>query len=60
VLGHEIGAEILNKFLPAALTRGKFVCAPEPQTIGAGLEHVQEAFDIFGKGVSAKKIVLTI
>jgi NADPH:quinone reductase-like Zn-dependent oxidoreductase len=60
IMGHEIESEIFVKYLHNALALGEFVCAPEPQVIGKGLEHVQEALDILGKGVSAKKIVVTL
>jgi NADPH:quinone reductase-like Zn-dependent oxidoreductase len=60
MLGHEIESDIFVKYLPNALKLGEFVCAPEPQVVGKGLEHVQEAFDILGKGVSARKLVVTL
>jgi len=60
IIGNEVESEIFVKYLPKALSQGEFVCAPEPQVVGKGLEYVQEAFDILGEGVSAKKIVLTL
>jgi len=60
ILGTEVESEIFAKYLPQALTQGEFVCAPEPMVIGKGLEHVQEGFDVLGKGVSAKKIVVSL
>lgn len=57
---NEVGALIFEKFLPEALARGKYVCTPEPMVVGKGLEFVQEAMDIVGKGVSAKKVVVTL
>lgn len=60
LLGHEIEPEIFGKFLPSALARAKYMCAPNAEVVGAGLEHIQEAFDTLGKGVSAKKIVVTL
>jgi hypothetical protein len=46
--------------LPAALAKGKYVAAPEPQVVGKGLEDVQEAFDVNKRGVSAKKVVVSL
>ncbi len=34
--------------------------APEPFVVGHGLEYTQEAFDVQKKGVSAKKVVVTL
>ena len=38
---------------------GKYDTAPEPVFVGEGLEHVQTAFDMQRKGVSAKKVVVS-
>ncbi len=58
--GNEVGKAIYEDFLPQALADGTFVPAPEPQVIGKGLEKVQEAMEMSKKGVSAKKIVVTL
>ncbi len=34
--------------------------APEPLVIGKGLEHVQAGFDAQKKGVSARKVVVSL
>lgn len=47
-------------FLPKALETGLFIPAPEPLVAGQGLENLQAAFDLQKKGVSAKKIVISI
>jgi len=60
IVGTEIESEIFANYLPNALTKGEFACVPEPQVIGKGLEHVQEGFDVLGKGVSAKKMVVSL
>jgi NADPH:quinone reductase-like Zn-dependent oxidoreductase len=56
----EIGAAIYNKFLPKALASGKFTPAPTAEVVGNGLESLQLAMDTLKKGVSAKKLVVTL
>ncbi|KAK5113421.1 hypothetical protein LTR85_010849 [Meristemomyces frigidus] len=56
----EVGKLIYEDFLLAALEDGSFVAAPEPLVVGHGLEDVQKAFDMQKKGVSAKKVVVTL
>ncbi|KAK3682866.1 zinc-binding dehydrogenase [Podospora appendiculata] len=56
----EVAAAVYNRFLPAALASGEFVAAPEPVVVGHGLEHLQEAFDLNRKGMSAGKAVVTL
>jgi NADPH:quinone reductase-like Zn-dependent oxidoreductase len=60
LMANEVGPAIFADFLPPALAAGEFKCAPEPQVVGHGLEKLQEALDIIGKGVSAKKVVITL
>lgn len=60
LVNNEVGAAIYVDYLPKALQQGLFVPAPEPQVVGHGLEHVQEAMDLCKKGVSAKKLVVTL
>jgi hypothetical protein len=55
-----IGRAIYRDFLPVALQRGTFVAAPDPLVVGKGLEYVQEGLDLMRKGVSAKKIVVSL
>lgn len=50
----------LANFLPQAPKVGTLVSAPEVQVVGHWLESIQEAFEIQMKGVSAKKILVTI
>lgn len=57
---NELGDAIFAEFLPKALAEGKFVAAPEPLVVGKGLERLQQAFDVQMKGVSAKKVVVTL
>jgi NADPH:quinone reductase-like Zn-dependent oxidoreductase len=60
LLGNEVGRAIYVDFLPGALKEGRFVPAPEPQVVGRGLECVQEAVDMSVKGVSARKMVVSL
>ncbi|KAI9813397.1 MAG: hypothetical protein M1827_004071 [Pycnora praestabilis] len=57
---NEVGAAIYADYLPKALAEGKFVAAPEPLVVGKGLESIQKAFDVQMKGVSAKKVVVSL
>ena len=57
---NEVSKVVYEDFLPRALGEGLYIAAPEPQVVGKGLEHIQEALDIHKKGVSAKKIVVTL
>ncbi|CEL03762.1 hypothetical protein ASPCAL04906 [Aspergillus calidoustus] len=57
---NEVGKAIYEDFLPKALEAGSFVPAPEPLVAGRGLESLQGAVDLMGKGVSARKIVVLL
>jgi hypothetical protein len=57
---NEVSQAVYVDFLPAALARGLYVAAPEPQVVGNGLESIQTALEIQMKGVSAKKIIVTL
>ena len=59
-IANEVGRAVFTDFLPAALASGEFRAAPEPQVVGKGLESIQEALDLNMKGVSAKKLVVTM
>jgi hypothetical protein len=60
LMANEVSRAIYEDYLPAALAKGKYVAAPEPQVVGKGLEDVQEAFDVNKRGVSAKKVVVSL
>ena len=60
LMANEVGEIIYKDFLPEALANGKYVAAPEPLVVGKGLEKVQEAMDMQQKGVSAKKVVVSL
>ncbi|EXJ78861.1 hypothetical protein A1O1_09263 [Capronia coronata CBS 617.96] len=53
-------ARALWTWLEETLQDGGFKCMPPAEVVGHGLEHVQEAVDLLAKGVSAKKLVVTI
>ena len=57
---NEVGAAIYADYLPKALAEGKFIAAPEPLVVGKGLESIQKAFEVQMKGVSAKKVVVSL
>ncbi|HEY4124880.1 MAG TPA: zinc-binding alcohol dehydrogenase family protein [Rhizomicrobium sp.] len=59
-IDNEVGPAIFRDYLVPALAAGKFKAAPPPRVVGEGLEHVQTAFDVQRKGVSASKIVVTL
>ncbi|KAI2602594.1 zinc-binding oxidoreductase CipB [Hypoxylon sp. NC1633] len=56
----DVGAMIYNDFLPRELASGRYLVKPEPQVVGKGLEHVQEAMDTLVAGVSATKMVISL
>ena len=51
---------IYEEFLPKALAAGEYVAAPDPIVVGKGLEFMQAAMDMQKKGVSAKKVVVSL
>ena len=57
---NEVSAVVYGDFLPQALAEGKYIAAPDSHVIGMGLEHIQAAFDVQKKGVSAKKVVVAL
>jgi threonine dehydrogenase-like Zn-dependent dehydrogenase len=60
LVGDGIGKAIYEDFLPRALAEGTYVAAPEPHVVGKGLEFIQEAFELQRKGMSAKKVVVSL
>jgi NADPH:quinone reductase-like Zn-dependent oxidoreductase len=60
LMGNGVDKAIFEDFLPAALARGAYIAAPEPLVIGTGLEKIQEALSTNKKGVSAKKVVVSL
>lgn len=57
---NELGKVIYENFLPRALAEGRYVAAPDALVVGEGLECVQTAFDIQRRGVSARKVVVSL
>ncbi|RHZ45585.1 zinc-binding alcohol dehydrogenase family protein [Aspergillus thermomutatus] len=56
-----VGKAVYEDFLPRALLSEAFVPAPAPLVVGAGLERVQEAVHLYGKGgISAQKVVVLL
>ncbi len=55
-----VGPMIYADFLPGALAAGQFVPAPEPVVVGSGLAYVQAGLDALRRGVSAKKVVVSL
>ncbi|PWY72699.1 zinc-binding oxidoreductase CipB [Aspergillus eucalypticola CBS 122712] len=51
---------IWRDFVFKALETGRLQPKPDPEVVGKGLEKVQEAVDILKRGVSAKKIIVTL
>ncbi|KAJ5469328.1 hypothetical protein N7539_008946 [Penicillium diatomitis] len=60
ILDNGIARTVMTEYLPEALAEGSFVCAPEPEIVGEGLEYIQEAFVRLRGGVSAKKLVVSL
>jgi NADPH:quinone reductase-like Zn-dependent oxidoreductase len=55
-----IAEAVFVDFLPEAIAQGKYKPAPQAEVVGAGLESLQKGLDILRKGVSAKKLVITL
>ena len=57
---NEVSKVIYEDFLPKALAEGRYLAAPAPYVVGTGLEYVQAGLDAQIKGVSAKKVVVSL
>lgn len=57
---NEVSKVVYEDFLPDALRSGLYIAAPDPEVVGKGLKYIQHALDVQKKGVSAKKIVVTL
>jgi NADPH:quinone reductase-like Zn-dependent oxidoreductase len=55
-----VGKIVYEDFLPEALAEGRYVAAPDPIVVGKGLEFIQAGFDLQKKGMSAKKVVVSL
>ncbi|GAA5910669.1 zinc-binding alcohol dehydrogenase family protein [Sporobolomyces salmoneus] len=56
----EVGIAVYQKFVSEALENGSLKCKPEPLVVGHGLEKIDHGLDVQQKGVSFKKVVVTI
>ena len=57
---NEVSGAIYGEFLPKALAVGQYIAAPDPQVIRKGLEYIQAGLELQKKGVSAKKVVVSL
>ena len=55
-----IAEAVFGDFLPGAIAEGRYKSAPSAEVVGSGLESIQKGLDILRKGVSAKKLVVTL
>ena len=53
-------SRVYLNFLGPALAQKQFVPGPEPQVVGQGLHKINEALELNQKGVSARKIVVSL
>ena len=60
LMDNGVSEAIYVDFLPKALAEGTYIAAPEPQVAGKGLESIQAAFNVQKKGVSARKVVVSL
>jgi NADPH:quinone reductase-like Zn-dependent oxidoreductase len=57
---NDVGPAVFVDFLPRALADGRFVAAPPPVVVGSGLEAIETGFEAQRRGVSAKKVVVSL
>jgi hypothetical protein len=60
LIDNGVGKAIYVDFLQGALAEGTYIAAPDPLVGGKGLEYIQAGFDLQKKGVSAKKVVVSL
>jgi len=60
LLNNGVGRMIYEDFLPSALASGRYQAVPQPQVVGHGLQAIPEALAIQKKGVSARKVIVTL
>ncbi|MFA9218132.1 MAG: Zn-dependent oxidoreductase, partial [Sphingomonadaceae bacterium] len=60
LIDNEVGRMIYGEFLPEALSKNVYTAAPPPLTVGHGLACIPEAMVLHGRGVSARKLVVTL
>ena len=57
---NDVGKAVYVDFLPKALAQGTYIAAPDPYVVGKGLEYIQAGLDVQKKGMSAKKVVVSL
>jgi len=57
---NDVGKAIYVNFLPEALAQGTYIAAPDPYVVGKGLECIETGLKVQRKGVSAKKVVVSL
>lgn len=60
LLKHTLGEAIFGEFLGPALATGQMVSAPPSYVAGKGLEAIPAAMALLQRGVSAKKVVVSL
>lgn len=60
LMTNEVGPMLWADYLPAALADGRYRLAPAAEVVGVGLEQVQPALDALRRGVSARKLVVSL
>jgi threonine dehydrogenase-like Zn-dependent dehydrogenase len=60
LIANDVGPMIFEAFLPTALAESRFVAAPPPTVVGAGLAQISVALERQRQGVSATKLVVTL
>lgn len=55
-----LGRQIFVDFLGPALASGRFVASPEPLVAGRSLKDIPTAMALLGRGVSARKVVVSL
>jgi NADPH:quinone reductase-like Zn-dependent oxidoreductase len=60
LVDNEVGPAIFVDFLPGALAQGRFVPAPPAAVVGSGLDAIEAGFEAQRRGVSAKKVVVSL
>jgi hypothetical protein len=57
---NDVGKAIYVDFLPQALAEQRYRIAPEPQVVGSGLDAIEDGLEVQRKGVSARKVVISL
>lgn len=60
LVDNAVGPMIYETFLPEVLASGRYLATPAPDVVGHGLESVPKAMERQRRGVSARKLVVTL